>query len=101
MDGLAMVAVRQADLAIKQGRLAVVDSLMAPALAATTAPVRVGAQLNLSRLRTEQSRLAEAEEAARAAVALADAPGLEPALAVQTRSQLGTVLYRQGRAAAS
>jgi serine/threonine-protein kinase len=101
VDGLAMVAVRQADLAIKQGRLAVVDSLMAPALTATTAPVRVGAQLNLSRLRTEQSRLAEAEEAARTAVTLADAPGLEPALAVQTRSQLGTVLYRQGRYAAA
>ncbi len=100
-DGLGMVAVRQADLAIKQGNLAIVDSLMAPALPATSAPVRIGAQLNLSRLRTEQSRLDEAESAARAAVALADAPGLEPTLAVQTRSQLGTVLYRQGRYAAA
>jgi serine/threonine-protein kinase len=100
-EGLALVAVRQADLALKQGNLAVVDSLMAPALNATSVPVRVGAQLNLSRLRTEQSLLEEAETAARAALALADTPGLEPALPVQARSQLGAVLYRQGRYAAA
>lgn len=100
-EGLAMVAVRQADSAIKQGRLAEVDSLLAPALLATSIPVRAGAQLDLSRLRTEQSRLDEAETAARTALSLADTPGLEPALPAQARSQLGSVLYRQGRYAAA
>ncbi|MBE0565164.1 MAG: serine/threonine protein kinase, partial [Krumholzibacteria bacterium] len=101
-DRLAAVAVRQADLALKRGDLAAVDSLLVPAWVATPGPLQAGAYLNLSRLRAEQSRLDEAAAAAQEAVTQADGGrDPDPVLQIQSRAQLGTVFYRQGSYAAA